>query len=183
MSAPAPSFPPSTPLSTPPSTLAGLLDAGHAALLERRVSVIVSTRDAARVPHLMRATGYRIDAGAGTVTLLLCAVQAGDTLADIAANQAIAVVFSEPTTHQTLQLKGFDARHTAVQADDGARVAAYRERFADELAELDIARDLIVGGLLNCAGGSLVAVTFTPTLAFRQTPGAHAGAPIASGAP
>ena len=179
MSAPAPS----SSLSTPPSTLAGLLDAGHAALLQRRVSVIVGTRDAALVPHLMRATGYRIDAAAGTVTLLLCAVQAGDTLADIAVNQAIAVVFSEPTTHQTLQLKGFDARHAPVQADDAARVAAYRETLADELGEIGIPRDLIVGGLLNCSGGNLVAVTFTPTLAFRQTPGAHAGERIGSGAP
>lgn len=176
------SVPDSSATSGTPTALAGLLDPDHAALLGRRVSIIAGTRDAALVPHLMRATGFRIDAAAGTVTVLLCAVQAAELLADIAANRAIAVVFSEPTTHRTLQLKGFDARETPPLPGDAARAAAYRESLADELGEIGIPREPVVGGLLQCAGG-LVAVTFTPTLAFRQTPGARAGEKLGSPAP
>ncbi|WP_420995239.1 pyridoxamine 5'-phosphate oxidase family protein [Cupriavidus sp. 30B13] len=159
-----------------------VLDASHAALLRRRVSVNAATRDAAGVPHLMRAVGYRVDADFRCVTLFLNRAQSRQLLADIEDNGAIAVVFSEPTTHHTLQLKGFDARAVPLRPDDPARVAAYRETLADEIAVLGFERALVYA-LLACTGDSLAAVAFTPSLAFRQTPGVHAGQALGGEAP
>jgi hypothetical protein len=183
---PASSQPPApasaTDAAPPAAALDGLLDADHAALLARRISINVATRDRACTPHLLRAVGLRLDPGGRAVTLLLWAAQAADVLADITDNQAIAVVCSEPTTHQTLQLKGFDARESPLQPGDPALCASYRERLADELADIGFARDM-VRAFLQSPGEQLVAVTFTPAQAFRQTPGARAGEALGAARP
>ncbi|WP_235679771.1 MULTISPECIES: hypothetical protein [Cupriavidus] len=160
--------------AAPPSALAALRADGHAAVLGRRVSVIAATRDAALAPHLMRAVGFRIADDDACVTVFLCRPQSQQVLADIAANRSIAVVFSEPTTHRTLQLKGFDARETPLQPGDCARVAAYREALGEEIHLIGHEASL-AHAFLACPDDDLVAVSFTPTHAFQQTPGAHAG--------
>ncbi len=160
--------------AAPSSALAALRADGHAALLERRVSVIAATRDAAMVPHLMRAVGFRIDDDDACVTVFLCRPQSRQVLADIAANRSIAVVFSEPTTHRTLQLKGFDAREMPLQPGDGARVAAYRQALGEEISLIGHEAAL-AHAFLACPDDELVAVSFTPAQAFQQTPGAQAG--------
>jgi hypothetical protein len=165
--------PPATP-EAPPSALAALRTDGHAAVLGRRVSVIAATRDAELVPHLMRAVGFRIDDDDACVTVFLCRPQSRQVLADIAANRSITVVFSEPTTYRTLQLKGFDARETPLQPGDCARVAVYREALGEEISLIGLEAAL-AHAFLACPDDDLVAVSFTPTQAFQQTPGAQAG--------
>lgn len=132
------------------------------------------------LPSQCRAFGVRV-APAGKVTVFLAGRQAVDLLRDAARSRALAVVFSDPPTHRTVQLKGRDACVEPLGADDLAEVRAYREAFTRRLVPLGFTAPL-VHALLDCPDDDLVALTFTPEAAFDQTPGAHAGAPLIPGA-
>jgi hypothetical protein len=143
------------------------------ALLARRVSIIVGTRDAALRPHLMRAVGARLSDDRRRVTVLLPQAGSADVLADLRANGRIAVVFSEPSSHQTLQVKGDDANVTACGPDDRALAARTLEGFVGEIATLGFAPE--VAHTILGHDDDIVAVHFTIAEAFEQTPGPAAG--------
>jgi hypothetical protein len=98
-------------------------------------------------------------------------------LEDVASNGMIAAVFSLPSTHQTLQLKGSDARIEKPLKTDSQLVMSYRKAFTDHLDKLGFSRPLIET-MLTYDAEDLTAVTFTPTTAFSQTPGPNAGRAI-----
>jgi len=106
----------------------------QAELMGRRVSIIVGSRDAAMRPHLMRAVGCLLGEDRRQVTVLINQRAAEQVLADLRANGHIAVVFSEPTTHRTLQLKGDDAQLLPCGNDAEAVAERHLRRFVDELA-------------------------------------------------
>lgn len=148
---------------------------GHeqVALLARRVSIIVGTRDAALQPHVMRAAGCRLSEDRRRLTVLMPATSGADVLADLRANGRIAVVFSEPTTHRTLQVKGDDAEVAAPTPDDEALAAIYRARLADEIALLGFGASM--AATMLGADEPLAAIGFTIAEVFEQTPGPAAG--------
>jgi hypothetical protein len=86
-----------------------LLDAGTARFIEGGVSINASSRDANKTPSMARAVGCRISADRRSVTVLLAKSRAPELLDSITFCHQIAVVFSEPSTHRTIQLKGTDA--------------------------------------------------------------------------
>lgn len=151
-----------------------ILDAELAAFLEGGVSIHAASRDAQCVPHLSRAIGCRVDPGRRRVTLFLVASQSGAVLADCRANGAVAAVFSLPTTHRTVQLKGSDAALAEVGEADLVRIARYREAWIDQLAALGFDR-AIPRTIASGSRGDIVALTFTVSAAFVQTPGPSAG--------
>ncbi|MEO8754781.1 MAG: hypothetical protein ABI624_19110, partial [Casimicrobiaceae bacterium] len=112
------------------------------------------------------------------VTLYIAAPHSPGFLADIRASGRIAVVFTRPATHRTLQLKGDDARVRPLAAGETATVAAYVGLFAAELEPLGQSEDQ-ARALFACADGDLVAIDFAPNAAFVQTPGPQAGTPVA----
>ena len=148
-----------------------------AALMRRRVSIIVGSCDAQQRPHLMRALGCRLSPDRRELTVFLAEVAGREVLADLRENRRIAVVFSEPSTDRTLQLKGEDARVEPAAAGDHALVQHYIECFADEIAMLGFEREL-VKTLFAHRPDELVAVRFTPGEAYEQTPGPNAGAAL-----
>jgi len=153
------------------------LDAELAAFIQGPVSVHVASRDARNTPNLARALGCRVTPDNRRVTLFLQASHGATMLADFRDNGAVAVVFSRPTTHRTVQLKGRDASLEALQDDDGVRIARYREAFVAELAALgydaSLPRTLLAG-----PRSDFVAVSFSVSAAFEQTPGPGAGAAL-----
>lgn len=151
-----------------------MLTDDHAAFIQGRISITAASRDARRLPSVARAAGCRVDRAANAVTLLLPTRQCGQLLADIAATGAIAVVFSEPSTHRTLQFKGSDARASAVEAGDEALVAAHRQAFVDEIVPLGYTRELALT-VHSVPQGELSAIRFTVAEIFEQTPGPRAG--------
>lgn len=153
------------------------LDAEHAAFIRGGVSVIVAARDAANETTVSRAVGCRVSDDGRRVTVLLSAAQSGALLANVRANGVIAAVFSEPTTHRAIQLKGTDAAVVALAADDPHLLAAYRQRLAQQVAPLGFSEGF-VRTFLSVAPGDVVAIEFTPSAAFQQTPGPKAGAPL-----
>ena len=156
--------------STPPA----VIEADYIAFMQGGVSICASACSPEREPSVARAVGCRVAPDRTRVSILLSASQSADLLANVRATGAIAVVFSEPPTHRTVQLKGSDAVVEAAAALDGETAGIYRARFAGVLSQLGYARELIYA-LLACADDDLVAVSFTPNAAFSQTPGPNAG--------
>lgn len=102
-----------------------------------------------------------MDPGGGQVAVFLSSRQAADLLRDVTHSRALAVVFSEPPTHRTVQIKGRDARVVPLAEGDLARVRAYRDAFAQCLAFLGFT-ETMVRTLLDCPDADLVALAFTP---------------------
>ena len=152
------------------------LDAGHAAFIQGPVSVIVASRNAELVADVVRGCGCRVSRDRRQLTVLVEPGRASTLLDDVAANGMIAVVFSQPSTHQTIQLKGTDARVVRVTAADRA---AARQHLRDWSADLGrIGFDAPFSAALHGGTGELAAIRFTPTAAFQQTPGPAAGQPL-----
>jgi hypothetical protein len=145
------------------------------------VSINTGSGGSDGLPSQCRAFGCRVDAEGGRITVFLAAPQAADLLRDVARSQAVAVVFSDPPTHRTMQFKGWDAQVEPLVEGDLARVSAYRTAFVQCLLPLGFTEST-VRAFLDCPDEQLVAVTFTPEAAFNQTPGAQAGTPLIPGA-
>lgn len=154
------------------------LDADVIAFLLGRRSIIVGSADASRRPTLMRAVGARLSAGASEVTILLARSQAAELLACVRACGRVAAVFSEPTTHRTLQLKGSDARVEDALAADLAVLEPYADQLVAELGTIGFDASL-VRAMIAADPQDVVALRFTPEEIFDQTPGPHAGAAVA----
>ena len=160
--------------TTPPSPTGPDL----AELVSRHISIIVGSRDRALRPHLMRAVGCRLSPDGRRVTLLLPQGRSAEVLADLRDNGQIAVVFTEPSSNQTLQVKGQDARVAACGPDEQALAEAYLQGFVEEIGQLGLAAE-VAHTILGHDDG-LVAVHFTIASAFDQTPGPAAGRPLAA---
>ena len=155
-----------------------LLDEGAAAFLHRPgVSITAASRDDRNVPHIGRCLGCRVAANRERVTVFIASAQYEPFFAALAASRAIAVVFSLPSTHRTVQLKGTDAAVGPLEPGDAQMIERHVDDFAGELGALGYPRD-VVRAYHWCDAAELRAVTFTPSAAFEQTPGPGAGAPM-----
>jgi hypothetical protein len=146
------------------------------AMMARGVSVIVASHDAALRPNLMRAVGSRIEED-GTITVYLARRQSRQVVQDLAATGHIAVVFSEPSTHRSLQLKATRVEMRSAGAQDTPVLERYREAMEREIQQVGFAPPL-TRAMLAHRLDDLVAVRFTPEQAFDQTPGPRAGTPL-----
>ena len=151
-----------------------VLDEDHAAFIQGGVSVVVATRNAALVPDAVRGCGCRVSRDRRSVTVLVESLRIGSVVADIEANGLIAVVFSQPSTHRTIQLKGTDARVARVSPRDRDLVAQHLTAWVDELTAIGY-RPEFAHAVHGGAPDAMIALVFTPTAAFQQTPGPGAG--------
>lgn len=151
-----------------------LIDQAQAAFLTGGVSIVASARNAENVPSLARAHGCVIAPDRREVTVFLTTSEASDVADNIRANGAIAVVFCQPSTLKTIQLKGRDARLREKRSEDQAVIAAYGAAFAADLAEFGYSQE-IQEALRWSPWEEIFAIAFTLTDAFAQTPGPGAG--------
>lgn len=148
------------------------------AMMVRGVSVNVASRDERLRPSTMRAMGSRIDVASGTVTVYLARSQSQQLLRDIEASGRIAVMFSEPATHRTVQLKGGAASLRDATENDAPVLAAYVASMEHEIQRVGYAPRL-TRAMLAYRIEDLVAVSFAPEQVFEQTPGPRAGKLVA----
>ena len=159
--------------------MAATLPADLVAFMARGVSVIVGSRDAKLRPSIMRAVGSRVDADGQDITVYLSRGSSRQLLQDIAATGQVAVVFSEPSTHRTVQLKTSRAEIRNAVAEDAPVLAAYLKSMEHEIQQVGFAPPL-TRAMLAHQLDDVVAVRFTPEQAFDQTPGPRAGAELGS---
>jgi hypothetical protein len=153
------------------------LEPEDVAFMQAGVSIIAAARDGNNETTISRAIGCRISADHQRVTIFLSAARSGALLADIRANGMIAVVFSRPTSLRTIQLKGNDAAVVPPLADDPHLWAAYRRHMTAEVQRVGFS-EAFTRALLDAPAEDIVAVEFTPSSAFLQTPGPKAGTPL-----
>ena len=144
------------------------------AMMERGVSVIVGSRDAALRPSIMRALGSKVEDGGRKVTVFVSRRQSRQLVQDIAATGHVAAVFSEPSTHRTVQVKARRAGLRNATADDEPLLARYLASMEHEIQQVGFAPHM-TRALLAHQLEDLVAISFEPEVAFDQTPGPRAG--------
>lgn len=149
------------------------------AMMARGVSVIVASRDARLRPSIMRAVGSRVEAGAGAITVYLARRQSRRLLEDLAATGQVAVVFSEPSTHRSVQLKASRVEMRSAGDEDAPVLAAYLRSMEHEIQQVGFGPP-VTRALLAHRLEDVVAVRFVPEQAFEQTPGPRAGATLGS---
>ncbi|MES3002517.1 MAG: hypothetical protein V4787_17645 [Pseudomonadota bacterium] len=159
-----------------------LIPAEMLAMVRRGVSAIVASRDAALRPSLMRAMGTRIEDDGGAITVYVSRTQSRQLLQDVAANGHIAVVFSEPSTHRTMQVKATSATMRNADASDVAVLEGYLASMEQELVRINIPLPL-TRAMLAHRLDDVVAIRFEPEFAFDQTPGPQAGTRLSGAAP
>lgn len=157
-----------------PSAPPILVTPEQAAFIEGRVSVAVASRSAGNVPSVARALGCRVAPDRASVTLCVVGSQAGSLLTDIRTCGAIAVMFSEPSSHRSLQLKGRGARVCPASEEDALMVARYRASMDSELALVGFNK-VFSDAFFSFEAADLVTLSFSPYAAFDQTPGPRAG--------
>jgi hypothetical protein len=156
------------------------LDAEQAAFVCGPVSINAASFRHGGLPNLARVTGCRLSADRQVVTLLLAATPAAGLLEDLRCNGMIAVVFSLPASHRTIQLKGGDARIVPIEPGDVELAARYVDAFVGGLEPLGYP-GAVIRAFLASRADDLVAVRFTPSVGFSQTPGPDAGAALGGG--
>ncbi|EWY38967.1 hypothetical protein N825_10635 [Skermanella stibiiresistens SB22] len=128
-------------------------------------------------PAVNRALGCEVEASGGKVTVYLCRTAAGTLLDSLEAGAPVAVVFTEPSTHKSLQIKSGGAVVAPADMAAMAVLERYRQIFGVEIQPLGFG-PAFNAALLSHGEGTVTAVTFHPDDVFTQTPGAQAGDPL-----
>lgn len=163
-------------MHTPPAP--GLLSGEHIALIAKGVSAIVAACDAGLRPSVMRAVGSTVSPDGACITVYLMRQQSGQLLQDISRSGRLAVVFSEPSTHRTLQVKADSVQARPAHESDLPVLRRYRESMERELGLIGFAPQF-VRAMLAFRPQDLVALSFAPREAYDQTPGPRAGMALA----
>lgn len=152
-----------------------LVDEAHAAFIQSGVSVVAASRDPRNSPTIARAIACRVSADRRRITIFLPRSQSGALLADIEANRLLAVVFSQPSTHRTIQLKTDDAAVVPLAPGDAERIAEHAGLVIADIRQLGYG-EVLLHAFFGYAADDIAPVAFTPATAFTQTPGPGAGA-------
>jgi hypothetical protein len=160
---------------TPP---APTLDAELAAFVQGGVGIVVASRDDRLLASIARGVGCRIDRGGQRVTVFVVRSENEALLADVRRHRLVAVVFSQPSSHRTVQLKGSDACERAPEAEDFAAMNAYAAALDAELSGIGFGNGY-ARALIAHAPGDVVGVCFTVSDGYLQTPGPRAGERLA----
>jgi pyridoxine/pyridoxamine 5'-phosphate oxidase len=135
-------------------------------------SILVGTVDPTGWPAACRGVSLVVDEDRQGVTVYVPVATGAQTVANLASNNRIAVVASEPASHSTVQLKGRIRAVRVARGDEEDRVRLFVERFADSLDEVGLPRG--VTRTMTCWPAFAIEVAVEAV--FDQTPGPRAGA-------
>lgn len=169
-------MPPTAPAASrlPPGPL---LDEAVVAFIESGLSITIASRGERLVPSIAKAAACRVAPDRRSVTVLVFAGWAEAVLRDIACCGQVAVCLSRPSSHETVQLKGSDARSAQASLQEVAVARASIDRLLDDLASIGLDA-AVFDRFFWHDPADLLAVRFTPEGAFAQTPGPRAGASL-----
>ena len=160
---------PDTPFVPLPAAVADFVQAG--------LSISISSRSERLVPSIAKGVGCRVSAARDRVTVMMFASRGEEVLRDLRRGAPIAVCFSRPSTHQTVQLKGPCARVDAAGPHDVALARRCLDLLIEDLVPLGLPRRMLDTFFWQDPA-ELVALSFAPEGAFAQTPGPKAGRAI-----
>lgn len=168
-----------------PPPAAAVLSAEQARLIEGPVNIMVGTCGVLRRPHVARAIGCCVGHDRRMVSVLLQADTAVNVLDDLAANGRIAVVFTEPLSNRSLQLKGAGVRIEPAGPGGGQLAQIWGHAYTRQIAGIappSWTPARLFAALVPPSAEALVAVSFTPQSIFEQSPGPSAGQALSGAA-
>lgn len=146
--------------------------------LDRSLSVNVATSDHDGRPLVARAVAARvspgISPGSERLTVLIDGRANAVLVAAVAATGRLTVVFTEPSTHRSIQIKDDGATVAAPTVDESALPGPYIDGFIAELAGMGFT-EAFVRAVMAFDPADLVALHLEPADVFDQTPGPRAG--------
>jgi hypothetical protein len=143
-------------------------------LMESGVSIMVGTRDARLRPWCVRAQGAVVGADRRHVTVFLPVATSERAVRDLEDNGRIALTFSRPFDHRTIQLKGRAVRVRAGTPQDRVRQERYRAALCEQLHVVGMSR----AATRRLSFWPCHAVDVLVEASFEQTPGPSAGHPL-----
>jgi hypothetical protein len=146
------------------------IDPGLKNFLESGVATQVGTASASGRPSAVNGWGSRVN-GDGSLTVFIDTVRAATPLANLATNPKVAVVFADPISYRSVQLKGRWRAASRATEDEERWVARHREMLLSNLALIGDNSD----SRANTAWDELTRIDFDVEEAFDQTPGPQAG--------
>lgn len=154
------------------------LDRDTADFVTGVVSISIAARDAQLRPSVSKAVGCAVSADRRWVTVMIDGRRSAQVVADITAGSPVAVVFSLPATHRTVQFKGERAALAAATPTQQVRARMHFDAIVEHLAALGYAEPAL-RALFAYEPDALLGLRFAPTAVFAQTPGPRAGERIA----
>jgi hypothetical protein len=139
-------------------------------------SVLVGTADASGWPACCRGVALRVHPDREGLTLYVPVATGAETVANIASTGRVAIVSSDPVSHETLQLKGHTRAVRVAGDGEAAFVEHFFERFADVLDAVGLPRG--VSRTMN--RWPAFAIEVAVEAVFEQTPGPRAGSLVKS---
>lgn len=160
------------------------LDPDSIAFVQGGRSITVAAANHALRPSVAKAVGCAVEAGGAEVRLFVVGGKARALFADLEQSWRVAAVFSQPSTHRTLQIKGHVLAIEHPRPAEILLVQQQMEGFVADLRLIGYAREF-PSTFLGFERESLRAIRVAIEAAFQQTPGPGAGRPLpaAGGAP
>lgn len=156
--------------------MSSLIPDDLAELFEGGVSILVGTRDAARIPEATRGVGAIVHPDRRRLTIFIPVDVSELALKNLGENGLIAVGFSSILDHKTIQVKGTVENIRSATDPEREIVSRYHAAFSEVLYIIGLPR--AVTRTLNT--WPCHAVTFAATDIFLQTPGPNAGQRMAT---
>lgn len=150
------------------------LDEAVRHFLDRSLSVNVATSDHNGRPLVARAVAARVTPDGERLTVLIDGRANAALVAAVADTGRLAVVFTEPSTHRSIQIKDDKAAVAAPAVEESALPGPYIDGFVAELAGLGFT-EAFVRAVMDFDPADLVALHLAPADVFDQTPGPKAG--------
>lgn len=154
----------------------GVLTPDLASFCQSGISVVLASRDRAGRPIAGRGLGCRVDA-AGRVRVLVRRTAAQPILQALGDGAGLAVTFTKPTSHRSIQLKARSALVVPPGPSDAALVEAQAAVFRAELIEVQYSAPFSTI-YTTFDRHDMAAIEFQPEAAFVQTPGPSAGSAL-----
>jgi hypothetical protein len=151
-----------------------ILDAQQAAFIRNGVTVNVAARDEDLRPALARAAGCHLSEDRLRLRVFVSRRAGSEVLDCVRRTHQAAVVFTQPSTHRSLQVKSRDAIVEAALPGDAQRIVAYLEAIVADFRALDY-RPEFVNALIDSSIAEIEVLALTPESIFVQTPGPQAG--------
>lgn len=137
-------------------------------------AVIVGTVDAAGHPACCRGIAITTKNDFDSIIVYVPVATGQETVANVATTRRVAVAWSHPISHESLQVKGVTRGVRVASPSEQPLVEQRLGDFADILDTLGVPRHLT----LSVAHWPAFAIEVSVDQVFDQTPGPHAGAAL-----
>lgn len=145
-----------------------------AAFLEGGVAIHIATRNDRLEPNGARVAAVKVEPDGAHVTAYVPKVAARPIIADLEANQQIALGFGRPSDDRACQIKGIFVGSRAALPRERKLVDRQWDALLADLAHIGFPRQLTEGWKTWPS----IAIRLRVTALFSQTPGPGAGAPM-----